>query len=77
MIYLSVNPCYLFICLKIQLDILIRFLCYLTAEMKQGSMLSWGDLVEAEEARMPGHGVHMHEKLSSPSRKRFYYLVLL
>ncbi|KAK7009489.1 S phase cyclin A-associated protein in the endoplasmic reticulum-like isoform X1 [Biomphalaria glabrata] len=40
------------------------------AEMKQGSMLSWGDLVEAEEARMPGHGVHMHEKLSSPSRKR-------
>ncbi|KAH9488551.1 hypothetical protein Btru_061807, partial [Bulinus truncatus] len=40
------------------------------AEMKQGSMLSWGELVEAEETRMPGHGVHMHEKLSSPSRKR-------
>ncbi|CAL1531856.1 unnamed protein product [Lymnaea stagnalis] len=39
------------------------------AEMNQGSM-SWGDLVEAEEARTPGHGVHMHEKLSSPSRKR-------
>ncbi|XP_059161498.1 S phase cyclin A-associated protein in the endoplasmic reticulum-like isoform X2 [Physella acuta] len=40
------------------------------AEMKQSSMLSWGELVEAEEARTPGHGVHMHEKLSSPSRKR-------
>ncbi|XP_064608297.1 S phase cyclin A-associated protein in the endoplasmic reticulum-like isoform X2 [Liolophura sinensis] len=34
---------------------------------------SWGDIVEREEAesgRTPGHGVHMHEKLSSPSRKR-------
>ncbi|BFZ01533.1 hypothetical protein BsWGS_04572 [Bradybaena similaris] len=40
------------------------------AEMKQSSSMSWGDLVDAEEARTPGHGVHMHEKLSSPSRKR-------
>ncbi|XP_029806929.1 S phase cyclin A-associated protein in the endoplasmic reticulum isoform X3 [Suricata suricatta] len=31
---------------------------------------SWGDLVEEEPARPPGHGIHMHEKLSSPSRKR-------
>lgn len=31
---------------------------------------SWGELVEESEARTPGHGVHMHEKLSSPSRKR-------
>ncbi|XP_051740776.1 S phase cyclin A-associated protein in the endoplasmic reticulum isoform X3 [Ctenopharyngodon idella] len=31
---------------------------------------SWGDIVEEEPARPPGHGIHMHEKLSSPSRKR-------
>ncbi|KAK2842269.1 hypothetical protein Q5P01_012469 [Channa striata] len=31
---------------------------------------SWGDIVEDEPARPPGHGIHMHEKLSSPSRKR-------
>ncbi|XP_070541829.1 S phase cyclin A-associated protein in the endoplasmic reticulum-like isoform X2 [Ptychodera flava] len=30
---------------------------------------SWGDMVEVEE-RTPGHALHMHEKLSSPSRKR-------
>ncbi|XP_012935798.1 S phase cyclin A-associated protein in the endoplasmic reticulum [Aplysia californica] len=41
------------------------------AEMKVSSEMSWGDLVvEADDARTPGHGVHMHEKLSSPSRKR-------
>ncbi|XP_056020838.1 S phase cyclin A-associated protein in the endoplasmic reticulum-like isoform X2 [Ostrea edulis] len=33
---------------------------------------SWGEMVEEDEqeARTPGHAVHMHEKLSSPSRKR-------
>ncbi|XP_043933400.1 S phase cyclin A-associated protein in the endoplasmic reticulum [Protopterus annectens] len=31
---------------------------------------SWGDIVEDEPSRPPGHGIHMHEKLSSPSRKR-------
>ncbi|XP_021426869.2 S phase cyclin A-associated protein in the endoplasmic reticulum isoform X4 [Oncorhynchus mykiss] len=31
---------------------------------------SWGDIVEEEPSRPPGHGIHMHEKLSSPSRKR-------
>ncbi|XP_062612464.1 S phase cyclin A-associated protein in the endoplasmic reticulum-like isoform X2 [Saccostrea cucullata] len=33
---------------------------------------SWGEMVEEdeEEVRTPGHAVHMHEKLSSPSRKR-------
>lgn len=40
------------------------------AEAKKNPLASWGDLVEAEETRTPGHGVHMHEKLSSPSRKR-------
>lgn len=32
---------------------------------------SWGDIVEEEPSRPPGHGIHMHEKLSSPSRKRY------
>ncbi|XP_069898917.1 S phase cyclin A-associated protein in the endoplasmic reticulum isoform X1 [Dipodomys merriami] len=31
---------------------------------------SWGDIVDEEPTRLPGHGIHMHEKLSSPSRKR-------
>ncbi|XP_036365773.1 S phase cyclin A-associated protein in the endoplasmic reticulum isoform X3 [Octopus sinensis] len=31
---------------------------------------SWGEIVDEADARTPGHGVHMHEKLSSPSRKR-------
>ncbi len=32
---------------------------------------SWGDRVETEDfSRTPGKAVHMHEKLSSPSRKR-------
>ncbi|XP_072290662.1 S phase cyclin A-associated protein in the endoplasmic reticulum isoform X3 [Eucyclogobius newberryi] len=35
---------------------------------RQGT--SWGDMVEEEPARPPGHGIHMHEKLSSPSRRR-------
>ncbi|CAB1458897.1 unnamed protein product [Pleuronectes platessa] len=35
---------------------------------RQGT--SWGEIVEEEPARPPGHGIHMHEKLSSPSRKR-------
>ncbi|KAJ7423993.1 S phase cyclin A-associated protein in the endoplasmic reticulum [Willisornis vidua] len=33
---------------------------------------SWGDRAEEEPARPPGHGIHMHEKLSSPSRKRCF-----
>ncbi|CAN0266276.1 unnamed protein product [Lampetra fluviatilis] len=31
---------------------------------------SWGDMVEDEPPRPPGHAIQMHEKLSSPSRKR-------
>lgn len=30
----------------------------------------WSDLVEEAESRTPGRVVHVHEKLSSPSRKR-------
>ncbi|XP_023932135.1 S phase cyclin A-associated protein in the endoplasmic reticulum-like isoform X1 [Lingula anatina] len=40
------------------------------AEREGGSEASWGDLVEEAETRTPGRSVHMHEKLSSPSRKR-------
>ncbi|CAH1796803.1 unnamed protein product [Owenia fusiformis] len=38
----------------------------------QSGMSVWSDMVEDEdfEQRTPGRGVHMHEKLSSPSRKR-------
>lgn len=41
-------------------------------EKASGVNKSWGDLVEddEDEVRTPGHAVHMHEKLSSPSRKR-------
>ncbi|KAJ8318369.1 hypothetical protein KUTeg_003460 [Tegillarca granosa] len=31
---------------------------------------TWSEMIEEAETRTPGHGVHMHEKLSSPSRKR-------
>uniref|UniRef100_UPI00358E2B04 S phase cyclin A-associated protein in the endoplasmic reticulum isoform X1 n=2 Tax=Myxine glutinosa TaxID=7769 RepID=UPI00358E2B04 len=30
---------------------------------------SWGDMVDDETPRPPGHAIQMHEKLSSPSRK--------
>ncbi|CAC5420269.1 S phase cyclin A-associated protein in the endoplasmic reticulum [Mytilus coruscus] len=41
-------------------------------EKASGVHKSWGDIVEddEDEVRTPGHAVHMHEKLSSPSRKR-------
>ena len=32
---------------------------------------SWGDLVEQAE-RPPGRAVHLHQRLSSPSRKRLH-----
>ena len=32
----------------------------------------WGDMVEdVDSGRIPGRVVHIHEKLSSPSRKRW------
>uniref|UniRef100_A0A8C4NJQ5 S-phase cyclin A associated protein in the ER n=1 Tax=Eptatretus burgeri TaxID=7764 RepID=A0A8C4NJQ5_EPTBU len=31
---------------------------------------SWGDMVDDETPRPPGHAIQMHEKLSSPSRRR-------
>ncbi len=31
---------------------------------------TWGDIVDDSDTRTPGRVVHMHEKLSSPSRKR-------
>lgn len=32
--------------------------------------MSWDDIMDDEEVREPGRAVQMHEKLSSPSRKR-------
>lgn len=43
---------------------------FLVAREPWRQSTSWGDMVEEEPARPPGHGIHMHEKLSSPSRKR-------
>lgn len=39
---------------------------------QQLAAMSWGDRMDEIEAdlRLPGHALHMHEKLSSPSRKR-------
>ncbi|KAJ8029246.1 S phase cyclin A-associated protein in the endoplasmic reticulum [Holothuria leucospilota] len=42
-----------------------------TAEFERYSVMSWAELVDDNlESREPGHALHMHEKLSSPSRKR-------
>ncbi|KAL4227984.1 hypothetical protein ACF0H5_013422 [Mactra antiquata] len=40
------------------------------AEEQAGTKKSWGEMAEEADIRTPGHAVHMHEKLSSPSRKR-------
>ena len=43
----------------------------ISARESSGEVKSWSEMAEEEaEARTPGHAVHMHEKLSSPSRKR-------
>jgi hypothetical protein len=50
-------------------------LFFFTAEKASGQHKSWGDMVnedDDDDVRTPGHAVHMHEKLSSPSRKRYY-----
>ncbi|PIK61380.1 putative S phase cyclin A-associated protein in the endoplasmic reticulum [Apostichopus japonicus] len=42
-----------------------------SAEFERYSVMSWAELVDDTiESREPGHALHMHEKLSSPSRKR-------
>ena len=46
------------------------------AKAETRSPTAWADEVdEAEAGRTPGRGVHMHEKLSSPSRKRYSSLI--
>ena len=42
-----------------------------TAQQQDGGRASWGEMVEEAESRTPGRVVHVHEKLSSPSRKRW------
>lgn len=49
---------------------LFSLLAFSVAREPWRQSTSWGDIVEEEPARPPGHGIHMHEKLSSPSRKR-------
>ena len=46
-------------------------LCSFTAEHSSGQNLSWGDKVDQSEGRPPGRAVQMHQKLSSPSRKKY------
>ena len=43
-------------------------------ERREQEGATWGELVDMaenlESARTPGYALHMHEKLSSPSRRR-------
>lgn len=49
----------------------------MTAAEEAGEKKDWGEMVEEADSRTPGYAVHMHEKLSSPSRKRYiFYLGL-
>ena len=51
--------------------ILIMTMFQFSARESAGQTKSWSEMADEEaEARTPGHAVHMHEKLSSPSRKR-------
>ena len=46
----------------------------ISARESAGENKSWSEMAEEAETRTPGHAVHMHEKLSSPSRKRYAIL---
>jgi len=39
-------------------------------EVRSRKDVKWSDLVDEADSRTPGRVVHVHEKLSSPSRKR-------
>lgn len=47
--------------------------------MEEYASVSWSEIVEREitHYRKPGEFAQMHEKLSSPSRKRFVPFILL
>ena len=45
-------------------------LCIYVDDLESRRDVPWGELVDEAESRTPGRVVHVHEKLSSPSRKR-------
>ena len=47
------------------------FFLLIAASHASGQSVSWGDLVDQSEGRSPGRAVQMHQKLSSPSRKKY------
>jgi len=44
--------------------------CIRVDDLESRRDVPWGELVEEAESRTPGRVVHVHEKLSSPCRKR-------
>lgn len=55
---------------------IVIFVLSIIADQEQHAGMTWGDLMEEEEIREPGRAVQMHEKLSSPSRRRYSVNIL-
>jgi len=50
---------------------LLHLLSVYVDDLESRRDVPWGELVEEAESRTPGRVVHVHEKLSSPCRKRW------